>query len=171
MKDFTKWVDAWNTYNSAYDKAAEAGGGYSWTFFFMFLTFAASSVALFYGTKRKKPIVTTVATVFALVGAMGVIQTVGSRSPKEIEAAVKVEKPRTLKDEIKHVWGLGDITCNDTGGDIDFASSKTRLPDGDSSCVAYRKDGIVEVVAHADSGKLGLYRKSDGKPLRSVGEE
>lgn len=33
MKDFTKWVDAWNTYNSAYDKAAEAGGGYSWTFF------------------------------------------------------------------------------------------------------------------------------------------
>lgn len=56
-------------------------------------------------------------------------------------------------------------------GDIDFASSKTRLPDGDSSCVAYRKDGIVEVVAHADSGKLGLYRKSDGKPLQSVGEE
>ncbi len=93
------------------------------------------------------------------------------RSPKEIEAAVKVEKPRTLKDEIKHVWGLGDITCNDTGGDIDFASSKTRLPNGDSSCVAYRKDGIVEVVAHADSGKLGLYRKSDGKPLQSVGEE
>lgn len=87
------------------------------------------------------------------------------------EAAVKVEKPRTLKDEIKHVWGLGDITCNDTGGDIDFASSKTRLPDGDSSCVAYRKDGIVEVVAHADSGKLGLYRKSDGKPLRSVGKD
>ena len=104
MTDFTKWVDAWNTYNSAYDKAAEAGGGYSWTFFFMFLTFAASSVALFYETKRKKPIVTTVATVFALVGAMGVIQTVDIRSPKEIEAAVKVEKPRTLKDEIKHVW-------------------------------------------------------------------
>ena len=26
MKDFTKWVDAWNAYNSAYDKAAEAGG-------------------------------------------------------------------------------------------------------------------------------------------------
>lgn len=59
MKDFTKWVDAWNTYNSAYDKAAEAGGGYSWTFFFMFLTIAASSVALFYETKRKKPIVAT----------------------------------------------------------------------------------------------------------------
>ena len=94
-------------------------------FFFMFLTFAASSVALFYGTKRKKPIVTTVATVFALVGGLGVVQTVNIRSPKEIEAAVKVEKPRTLKDEIKHVWGLGDITCNDTGGDIDFASSKT----------------------------------------------
>ena len=167
MKDFTKWVDAWNTYNSAYDKAAEAGGGYSWTFFFIFLTVAASSVALFYETK----LVTTVATVFALVGLMGVVQTVDIRSPKEIEAAVKVEKPRTLKDEIKHVWGLEDITCNDTGGDIDFASSKTRLPNGDSSCVAYRKDGIVEVVAHADSGKLGLYRKSDGKPLRSVGEE
>lgn len=32
MKDFMKWVDAWNAYNSAYDKAAEAGGGYSWNF-------------------------------------------------------------------------------------------------------------------------------------------
>ena len=105
MKDFTKWVDAWNTYNSAYDKAAEAGGGYSWTFFFMFLMFAASSVALFYGTKRKKPIVTTIATVFALVGAMGVVQTVDSRSPKEIEAAVKVEKPRTFGD-----WGTSHAT-------------------------------------------------------------
>lgn len=136
MKDFTKWVDAWNTYNSAYDKAAEAGGGYSWTFFFMFLTIAASSVALFYETKRKKPIVTTVATVFALVGVMGVVQTVDIRSPKEIEAAVKVEKPRTLKDEIKHVWGLEDITCNDTGGDIDFTSSKTRLPNGEKTGVS-----------------------------------
>lgn len=54
MKDFMKWVDAWNTYNSAYDKAAEAGGGYSWTFFFMFLMFAASSVALFYGDKTEE---------------------------------------------------------------------------------------------------------------------
>ena len=164
-------MDAWNTYNSAYDKAAEAGSRYSWRFFFMFLTFAASSVALFYEPKRTTPIVTTVAAVFALVGVMGVVQTVDIRSPKEIEAAVKVEKPRTLKDEIKHVWGLEDITCNDTGGDIDFTSSKTRLPNGDSSCVAYRKDGIVEVVAHADSGKLGLYRKPDGKPLQSAGEE
>ena len=59
MKDFTKWVDAWNAYNSAYDKAAEAGGDNSWIFFFMFLTIAASSVALFYETKRKKPIVAT----------------------------------------------------------------------------------------------------------------
>lgn len=93
MKDFTKWADAWNAYNSAYDKAAEAGGDNSWIFFFMFLTIAASSVALFYGTKRKKLIVATVATVFALVGVMGVVQTVDIRSPKEIEAAVKVEKP------------------------------------------------------------------------------
>lgn len=132
MKDFTKWVDAWNTYNSAYDKAAEAGGGYSWTFFFMFLTFAASSVALFYETKRKKPIVTTIATAFALVGAMGVIQTVDIRSPKEIEAAVKVEKPRTLKDEIKHVWGLG--TSHATTPEVTSISPRRR-PDCQTATV------------------------------------
>lgn len=71
--------------------------------------------------------------------------------------------------ESRHQSQAGEAP--NTGGDIDFASSKTRLPNGDSSCVAYRKDGIVEVVAHADSGKLGLYRKSDGKPLQPVGEE
>ena len=60
MKDFTKWMDAWNTYNSAYDKAAKAGYGNSWTFFFMFLMVAASFVALFYEPKREKPIVMTV---------------------------------------------------------------------------------------------------------------
>lgn len=61
--------------------------------------------------------------------------------------------------------------------DREWERAKDGLSDGYGGFDAYTRaiqhcqDMIVEVVAHADSGKLGLYRKSDGKPLQPVGEE
>lgn len=174
MKDFTKWADAWHTYNHPPTKqvprtAAElsAGGHSAWVIIAIMCIFTLAAVILHCLEERSTLFVvlsgvfTGLGIFIVFLGTMAVLmltqptKTVGENVPKPASFTVQVEK----------AFDVRNLSCSPA-----VMSTKDALPDaGTYQCtITDGKDDStvrdVRLIVTADN-KVGLY-DADGKALK-----
>ena len=179
MVDFSKWVDAWNTYiptgspvgNTPAAICLIVGGVLS------FIGIAGVILTLFsfficgHDKTKAKTISVVSLVLLGLVVGGGCLTTASKTMPSHVTTSSK--EPPVFTEQVEKTWGLDDLSdCKkDKGIALPFTGlPEYQVPSGTWNCVAY-KDGHKSSVTLVGKGnKVGLY-VTTGKALEPVGKE
>lgn len=178
MKDFTKWVEAWNTYIHPPTKqvprtAAElsAGEHSAWVIIAIMCIFTLASVIL-HCLEERSTLFVVLSSVFTglgifivFLGTMAVLML--TQPTKTVDE--NVPRPASFVTQVGREFGVRNLSCPAK------VMTASELPDmGSYHCVyTYGANdanlrNVTLVVA--DGNKVGLY-KADGKALAANGKE
>lgn len=178
MKDFTKWVEAWNAYIHPPTKqvprtAAElsAGGHSAWVIIAIMCIFALAAIILHCLEERSTLFVvlsgvfTGLGIFIVFLGTMAVLML--TQPTKTVDE--NVPRPASFVTQVGREFGVRNLSCPAK------VMTASELPDmGSYHCVyTYGANdanlrNVTLVVA--DGNKVGLY-KADGKALKPVGKD
>lgn len=151
MKDFSKWLEAWENYPpvpdwmSTLDLAVVEIFGCAAILGLVIGIFGVSSYESGLGK---------IACISFAVGIIGILLGFFFSVFVNVYYEGKASAPLTLREQISTVWNLEDIDCD--------SLPKRKLPTEDLKCVVYKGDKRIKVTLHASESKVGLYT-SDGK--------
>lgn len=174
MKDFTKWVEAWNTYIHPPTKqvprtAAElsAGGHFAWVIIAIMCIFTLAAV-IFHCLEEKSTLFGVLSSVFTglsifivFLGTVAVLML--TRPTKTVDE--NVPRPASFTVQVEKEFDVRNLSCPPT-----VMSAKNALPDaGVYQCIITNgKDEStlkdVRLVVTADN-KVGLY-DNQGKEMK-----
>lgn len=178
MKDFTKWVEAWNTYIHPPTKqvprtAAElsAGEHSAWVIIAIMCIFTLAAIIL-HCLEERSTLFVVLSSVFtglgifiAFLGTMAVLML--TQPTKTVDE--NVPRPASFVTQVGREFGVRNLSCPAK------VMTASELPDmGSYHCVyTYGANdanlrNVTLVVA--DGNKVGLY-KADGKALKPVGKD
>ena len=178
MKDFTKWVEAWNTYIHPPTKqvprtAAElsAGGHSAWVIIAIMCIFTLAAIILHCLEERSTlfAVLSSVFTGFGIfIAFLGTVAVLMLTQPtKTVDE--NVPRPASFVTQVGREFGVRNLSCPAK------VMTASELPDmGSYHCVyTYGANdanlrNVTLVVA--DGNKVGLY-KADGKALAANGKE
>lgn len=173
MKDFTKWVEAWNTYSPSH-KITPGSPAYICNEIGMTLAMVAAVLVLAvtvyaYATGEdiehgKTSHIIMCMFSLAIVGV--ILMFVSEQLPSHSTSSTK---PPTLSQQIERTWNLDALDdCKRTGSENDFPVfgdlPDSRLKDGNWDCVASTDEHTQHVLVHIKGDKVGLY-DAQGKVL------
>lgn len=177
MKDFTKWVEAWNTYSPSH-KITPGSSAYICNEIGMTLAMVSAVLALAvtvyaYATGEdiehgKTSHIIMCMFSLAIVGV--ILMFVSEQLPSHSTSSTK---PPTLSQQIERTWNLDALDdCKRTGSEMIFPVDlpDSRLKDGNWDCVASTDEHTQHVLVHIKGNKVGLY-KADGKALLAKGKD
>lgn len=174
MKDFTKWVEAWNTYIHPPTKqvsrtAAElsAGGHSAWVIIAIMCIFTLAAVIL-HCLEERSTLFGVLGSVFTGLGIfivfLGTVAVLMLTQPtKTVDE--NVPKPASFTVQVEKAFDVRNLSCSPA-----VMSTKDALPDaGTYQCtITDGKDDStvrdVRLIVTADN-KVGLY-DADGKALK-----
>lgn len=174
MKDFTKWVEAWNTYIHPPTKqvprtAAElsAGGHSAWVIIAIMYIFTLAAVIL-HCLEERSTLFGVLGSVFTGLGIfivfLGTVAVLMLTQPtKTVDE--NVPKPASFTVQVEKAFDVRNLSCSPA-----VMSTKDALPDaGTYQCtITDGKDDStvrdVRLIVTADN-KVGLY-DADGKALK-----
>lgn len=174
MKDFTKWVEAWNTYIHPPTKqvsrtAAElsAGGHSAWVIIAIMYIFTLAAVIL-HCLEERSTLFGVLSSVFTGLGIfivfLGTVAVLMLTQPtKTVDE--NVPKPASFTVQVEKAFDVRNLSCSPA-----VMSTKDALPDaGTYRCtITDGKDDStvrdVRLIVTADN-KVGLY-DADGKALK-----
>lgn len=174
MKDFTKWVEAWNTYIHPPTKqvprtAAElsAGGHSAWVIIAIMCIFTLAAIIL-HCLEEKSTLFVVLSSVFTGLGIfivfLGTVAVLMLTQPtKTVDE--NVPKPASFTVQVEKAFDVRNLSCSPA-----VMSTKDALPDaGTYQCtITDGKDDStirdVRLIVTADN-KVGLY-DADGKALK-----
>lgn len=178
MKDFTKWVKAWNTYIHPPTKqvprtAAElsAGGHSAWVIIAIMCIFTLAAIIL-HCLEERSTLFVVLSSVFTGLGIfivfLGTVAVLMLTQPtKTVDE--NVPRPASFVTQVGREFGVRNLSCPAK------VMTASELPDmGSYHCVyTYGANdanlrNVTLVVA--DGNKVGLY-KADGKALKPVGKD
>lgn len=178
MKDFTKWVEAWNTYIHPPTKqvprtAAElsAGEHSAWVIIAIMCIFTLAAVIL-HCLEERSTLFVVLSSVFTglgiFIGFLGTMAVLMLTQPtKTVDE--NVPRPASFVTQVGREFGVRNLSCPAK------VMTASELPDmGSYHCVyTYGANdanlrNVTLVVA--DGNKVGLY-KADGKALAANGKE
>lgn len=178
MKDFTKWVEAWNTYIHPPTKqvprtAAElsAGGHSAWVIIAIMCIFTLAAIIL-HCLEERSTLFVVLSSVFTGLGIfivfLGTVAVLMLTQPtKTVDE--NVPRPASFVTQVGREFGVRNLSCPAK------VMTASELPDmGSYHCVyTYGANdanlrNVTLVVA--DGNKVGLY-KADGKALAANGKE
>ena len=179
MKDFTKWVEAWNTYSPSH-KITPGSPVYICNEIGMTLAMVAAVLVLTvtvyaYATREdiehgKTSHIIMCMFSLAIVGV--ILMFVSEQLPSHSTSSTK---PPTLSQQIERTWNLDTLNgCKRIDGtDSIFGSNGEHLPDsklknGIWECVASTDERTQRVLVHIKGDKVGLY-DANGKMLKTTG--
>lgn len=173
MVDFSKWVEAWNTYSPSH-KITPGSPAYICNGIGMTLAMVAAVLALAvtvyaYATGEdiehgKTSHIIMCMFSLAIVGV--ILMFMSEQLPSHSTSSTK---PPTLSQQIGRTWNLDALDdCKRTGGENDLPDS--RLKDGNWDCVASTDEHTQHVLVHIKGDKVGLY-DAQGKALKPVGRK
>lgn len=177
MVDFSKWVEAWNTYSPSH-KITPGSPAYICNGIGMTLAMVAAVLALAvtvyaYATgediehgKTSRIIMCMLS--LAIVGV--ILMFMSEQLPSHSTSSTK---PPTLSQQIERTWNLDALDdCKRTGGELNDGEDlpDSRLKDGNWDCVASTDEYTQHVLVHIKGNKVGLY-KADGKALLAKGKD
>lgn len=170
MKDFTKWVEAWNTYIHPPTKqvprtAAElsAGGHSAWVIIAIMCIFTLAAVIL-YCLEERSTLFAVLSSVFTGLGIfiafLGTVAVLMLTQPtKTVDE--NVPRPASFVTQVGREFGVRNLSCPAK------VMTASELPDmGLYHCV-YTYDANLRkaTLVVADGNKVGLY-DADGKALK-----
>lgn len=174
MKDFTKWVEAWNTYIHPPTKqvprtAAElsAGGHSAWVIIAIMCIFTLAAIILHCLEERStlfgvlSSVFTGLGIFIVFLGTVAVLML--TRPTKTVDE--NVPKPASFTVQVEKAFDVRNLSCSPA-----VMSTKDALPDaGTYQCtITDGKDDStirdVRLIVTADN-KVGLY-DADGKALK-----
>lgn len=178
MKDFTKWVEAWNTYIHPPTKqvprtAAElsAGEHSAWVIIAIMCIFTLAAIILHCLEERStlfgvlSGVFTGLGIFIAFLGTVAVLML--TQPTKTVDE--NVPRPASFVTQVGREFGVRNLSCPAK------VMTASELPDmGSYHCVyTYGANdanlrNVTLVVA--DGNKVGLY-KADGKALKPVGKD
>lgn len=178
MKDFTKWVEAWNTYIHPPTKqvprtAAElsAGGHSAWVIIAIMCIFTLAAV-IFHCLEERSTLFVVLSSVFTGLGIfivfLGTVAVLMLTQPtKTVDE--NVPRPASFVTQVGREFGVRNLSCPAK------VMTASELPDmGSYQCVVTygANDANLRNVTLvvADGNKVGLY-KADGKALAANGKE
>lgn len=178
MKDFTKWVEAWNTYIHPPTKqvprtAAElsAGGHSAWVIIAIMCIFTLAAVIL-HCLEERSTLFVVLSSVFTGLGIfivfLGTVAVLMLTQPtKTVDE--NVPRPASFVTQVGREFGVRNLSCPAK------VMTASELPDmGSYQCVVTygANDANLRNVTLvvADGNKVGLY-KADGKALAANGKE
>lgn len=185
MVDFSKWVEAWNTYSPSH-KITPGSPAYICNGIGMTLAMVAAVLALAvtvyaYATGEdiehgKTSHIIMCMFSLAIVGV--ILMFMSEQLPSHSTSSTK---PPTLSQQIGRTWNLDALDdCKRTGGENDFPVfgwlndgedlPDSRLKDGNWDCVASTDEYTQHVLVHIKGDKVGLY-DAQGKALKPVGRK
>lgn len=156
MRDFTTWVDAWNTYEQTPPPCPSTTNLVIMIIGFVLLAVGLTGVlyAVNHGSFGF-----TCLSVLTLVAGMLMALITACFIP-----AHDAPEPPTLETRIAKVWGLEQLDCGNL-----FPTNS--MPDyKDLQCVAYTTDKRFNVTVHTNGNKIGLYT-DDNKTLKPLGKD
>lgn len=174
MKDFTKWVEAWNTYIHPPTKqvprtAAElsAGGHSAWVIIAIMYIFTLAAIIL-HCLEERSTLFAVLSSVFTGLGIfiafLGTVAVLMLTQPtKTVDE--NVPKPASFTVQVEKAFDVRNLSCSPA-----VMSTKDALPDaGTYQCtITDGKDDStvrdVRLIVTADN-KVGLY-DADGKALK-----
>lgn len=174
MKDFTKWVEAWNTYIHPSTKqvprtAAElsAGGHSAWVIIAIMYIFTLAAIIL-HCLEERSTLFGVLSSVFTGLGIfivfLGTVAVLMLTQPtKTVDE--NVPKPASFTVQVEKAFDVRNLSCSPA-----VMSTKDALPDaGTYQCtITDGKDDStvrdVRLIVTADN-KVGLY-DADGKALK-----
>lgn len=174
MKDFTKWVEAWNTYIHPPTKqvprtAAElsAGGHSAWVIIAIMCIFTLAAIIL-HCLEERSTLFGVLSSVFTGLGIfivfLGTVAVLMLTQPtKTVDE--NVPKPASFTVQVEKAFDVRNLSCSPA-----VMSTKDALPDaGTYQCtITDGKDDStirdVRLIVTADN-KVGLY-DADGKALK-----
>lgn len=173
MVDFSKWVEAWNTYSPSH-KITPGSPAYICNEIGMTLAMVAAVLALAvtvyaYATGEdiehgKTSHIIMCMFSLAIVGV--ILMFMSEQLPSH---STSDTKPPTLSQQIEGTWNLDALDdCKRTGGENDLPDS--RLKDGNWDCIASTDEHTQHVLVHIKGDKVGLY-DAQGKALKPVGRK
>lgn len=151
MKDFSKWLEAWENYPPVPDWMSTLDLAVVGIF---------GCVAIFglvigiCGVNSYESGLGKIAHISFAVGIIGILLEFLFSVFVNVYHEGKVSVPSTLREQISTVWNLEDIDCD--------SLPKRELPTENLKCVVYKGDKKIKVTLHASESKVGLYT-SDGK--------
>lgn len=178
MKDFTKWVEAWNTYIHPPTKqvprtAAELSAGeHSARVIIAIMCIFTLAAIILHCLEERSTLFVVLSGVFtglgifiAFLGTMAVLML--TQPTKTVDE--NVPRPASFVTQVEREFGVRNLSCPDK------VMTASELPDmGSYHCVyTYGANdanlrNVTLVVA--DGNKVGLY-KADGKALKPVGKD
>lgn len=178
MKDFTKWVEAWNTYIHPPTKqvprtAAElsAGGHSAWVIIAIMCIFTLAAIIL-HCLEERSTLFVVLSSVFTGLGIfivfLGTVAVLMLTQPtKTVDE--NVPRPASFVTQVGREFGVRNLSCPAK------VMTASELPDmGSYQCVVTygANDANLRNVTLvvADGNKVGLY-KADGKALAANGKE
>lgn len=178
MKDFTKWVEAWNTYIHPPTKqvprtAAElsAGEHSAWVIIAIMCIFTLAAVIL-HCLEERSTLFAVLSSVFTGLGIfivfLGTVAVLMLTQPtKTVDE--NVPRPASFVTQVGREFGVRNLSCPAK------VMTASELPDmGSYQCVVTygANDANLRNVTLvvADGNKVGLY-KADGKALAANGKE
>lgn len=178
MKDFTKWVEAWNTYIHPPTKqvprtAAElsAGEHSAWVIIAIMCIFTLAAV-IFHCLEERSTLFGVLGSVFTglsifivFLGTVAVLML--TRPTKTVDE--NVPRPASFVTQVGREFGVRNLSCPAK------VMTASELPDmGSYHCVytygANDANLRKATLVVADGNKVGLY-KADGKALKPVGKD
>lgn len=174
MVDFSKWVEAWNSYSPSH-KITPGSPAYICNEIGMTLAMVSAVLALAvtvyaYATGEdiehgKTSHIIMCMFSLAIVGA--ILMFMSEQLPSHSTSSTK---PPTLSQQIGRTWNLDALDdCKRTGGDGE-ALPDSRLKNGNWDCVASTDEHTQHVLVHIKGDKVGLY-DAQGKALKPVGRK
>lgn len=179
MKDFTKWVEAWNAYIHPPTKqvprtAAElsAGGHSAWVIIAIMCIFTLAAVIL-HCLEERSTLFVVLSSVFTglgifivFLGTMAVLML--TQPTKTVDE--NVPRPASFVTQVGREFGVRNLSCP-----AEVMDAGSVLPDAGSYQCVYTygaNDANLRNVTLvvADGNKVGLY-KADGKALKPVGKD
>lgn len=178
MKDFTKWVEAWNAYIHPPTKqvprtAAElsAGGHSAWVIIAIMRIFTLAAVIL-HCLEERSTLFVVLSSVFTGLGIfivfLGTVAVLMLTQPtKTVDE--NAPRPASFVTQVGREFGVRNLSCPAK------VMTASELPDmGSYQCVVTygANDANLRNVTLvvADGNKVGLY-KADGKALKPVGKD
>lgn len=178
MKDFTKWVEAWNAYIHPPTKqvprtAAElsAGGHSAWVIIAIMCIFTLAAVIL-HCLEERSTLFAVLSSVFTGLGIfivfLGTVAVLMLTQPtKTVDE--NAPRPASFVTQVGREFGVRNLSCPAK------VMTASELPDmGSYQCVVTygANDANLRNVTLvvADGNKVGLY-KADGKALKPVGKD
>lgn len=165
MVDFSKWVEAWNTYSPSH-KITPGSPAYICNEIGMTLAMVAAVLALAvtvyaYATGEdiehgKTSHIIMCMFSLAIVGV--ILMFMSEQLPSHSTSSTK---PPTLSQQIERTWNLDALDdCKRTGGEGVFDGEDlpdSRLKDGNWDCVAHSDKHTQHVTVYIKGDKVGLY--------------